>query len=156
LGSAQENQASAGASVVDAGAYDRVHAGTVDEIGLAQIEHNQARPQPRREQPLLKSWRRRSGELTGYGHPGRVQTTISPRANERSRHTTASQTNSARPRSPHLDHAPGWRGSLHGLGHAHVGWMLRGKDMANPARYAKDLLDDRDLRFISRTFPRGR
>jgi stearoyl-CoA desaturase (Delta-9 desaturase) len=25
--------------------------------------------------------------------------------------------------------------------------------MANPARYAKDLLDDRDLRFISRTFP---
>ena len=31
--------------------------------------------------------------------------------------------------------------------------MFRGKDMANPARYAKDLLADRDLRFISRTFP---
>ena len=38
-------------------------------------------------------------------------------------------------------------------GHAHLGWMFRGKDMANPARYAKDLLADRDLRFISRTFP---
>jgi stearoyl-CoA desaturase (delta-9 desaturase) len=31
--------------------------------------------------------------------------------------------------------------------------MFRGKDMANPARYAKDLLADRDLHFISRTFP---
>jgi stearoyl-CoA desaturase (delta-9 desaturase) len=57
------------------------------------------------------------------------------------------------PHSPHLDDAPGWRGALHGLAHAHIGWMLRGQDMANPARYAKDLLGNRDLRFISRTFP---
>jgi stearoyl-CoA desaturase (delta-9 desaturase) len=57
------------------------------------------------------------------------------------------------PHSPHVDQAPGWRGTLRGLAHAHVGWMFRGKDMANPARYAKDLLADRDLRFISRTFP---
>ena len=57
------------------------------------------------------------------------------------------------PHSPHVDQAPGWRGALRGLAHAHLGWMFRGKDMANPARYAKDLLADRDLRFISRTFP---
>ena len=57
------------------------------------------------------------------------------------------------PHSPHVDQAPGWRGTLRGLGHAHVGWMFRGKDMANPRRYAKDLLADRDLRFISSTFP---
>src|ERR1035437_1400436 len=57
------------------------------------------------------------------------------------------------PHSPPLDHVQGWRGVLHGLAHAHVGWMFRGKDTANPARYAKDLLADRDLRFISRTFP---
>ena len=57
------------------------------------------------------------------------------------------------PHSPHLDGAPGWRGTLRGLAHAHVGWMFRGKDMANPARYARDLLADRELRFISRTFP---
>jgi stearoyl-CoA desaturase (delta-9 desaturase) len=57
------------------------------------------------------------------------------------------------PHSPHLDHAPGWRGAIHGLAHAHVGWMFRGKDIANPARYAKDLLADNDLHFISRTFP---
>ena len=57
------------------------------------------------------------------------------------------------PHSPHADRPSGWRGALRGLAHAHVGWMFRGKDMANPARYAKDLLADRDLRFISRTFP---
>jgi stearoyl-CoA desaturase (delta-9 desaturase) len=57
------------------------------------------------------------------------------------------------PHSPHVEKSPGWRGALRGLGHAHVGWMFRGGDMANPARYAKDLLADRDLRFISRTFP---
>jgi stearoyl-CoA desaturase (Delta-9 desaturase) len=57
------------------------------------------------------------------------------------------------PHSPYLDDAPGWRGALRGLGHAHVGWMLGGEEMANPARYAKDLLADRDLRLISRTFP---
>jgi stearoyl-CoA desaturase (delta-9 desaturase) len=57
------------------------------------------------------------------------------------------------PHSPHVDRPPGWRGVLRGLGHAHFGWMFRGTDMANPDRYAKDLLADRDLRFISRTFP---
>jgi stearoyl-CoA desaturase (Delta-9 desaturase) len=57
------------------------------------------------------------------------------------------------PHSPHAEHAPGWRGALQGLVHAHIGWMFRGKDMANPQHYARDLLADRDLRFISRTFP---
>jgi stearoyl-CoA desaturase (delta-9 desaturase) len=57
------------------------------------------------------------------------------------------------PHSPHVDHAPGWRGELRGLAHAHMGWIFRGGDIANPARYAKDLLADRDLPFISRTFP---
>jgi stearoyl-CoA desaturase (Delta-9 desaturase) len=57
------------------------------------------------------------------------------------------------PHSPHTEPGSGWRGALRGLAHAHVGWMFRGKDMANPRRYAKDLLADRDLRFISRTFP---
>jgi stearoyl-CoA desaturase (delta-9 desaturase) len=57
------------------------------------------------------------------------------------------------PHSPHVDQAAGWRGALRGLAHAHVGWMFRGKDMANPRRYARDLLADRDMCFISRTFP---
>jgi stearoyl-CoA desaturase (Delta-9 desaturase) len=57
------------------------------------------------------------------------------------------------PHSPHAERAPGWRGALRGLGHAHVGWMFRGQGVANPHRYARDLLADRDVRLISRTFP---
>jgi stearoyl-CoA desaturase (delta-9 desaturase) len=72
-------------------------------------------------------------------------------ATHRKHHRYSDQTGD--PHSPHADQGVGWRGTLRGLGHAHVGWMFRGKDMANPARYAKDLLADRDLRLISRTFP---
>ena len=57
------------------------------------------------------------------------------------------------PHSPHVERAPGWRGALCGLVYAHVGWMFRGVDMANPRRYAKDLLADPDMRLISRAFP---
>ncbi len=57
------------------------------------------------------------------------------------------------PHSPHSERAPGWLGALRGLGHAHLGWMFRGQDQANPRRYAKDLLADRDLQIISRAFP---
>ena len=56
------------------------------------------------------------------------------------------------PHSPHVDHGVGWRGALRGLFHAHVGWMLRGIDRANPERYAKDLLADPVLRTVDRTF----
>jgi stearoyl-CoA desaturase (delta-9 desaturase) len=57
------------------------------------------------------------------------------------------------PHSPHVERVAGWRGALRGLAHAHVGWMFRGQDIANPRRYAKDLLADRSLCLISRTFP---
>ncbi|MEA2493120.1 MAG: hypothetical protein QOJ29_1031 [Thermoleophilaceae bacterium] len=57
------------------------------------------------------------------------------------------------PHSPHTHEQPGWRGALSGLFYAHVGWVFRGKDRANPARYARDLLADRDMRLIGRTFP---
>ena len=57
------------------------------------------------------------------------------------------------PHSPHAARGPGWRGALRGLAHAHVGWMFRGSDQANPRRYAKDLLADRDMAFISCAFP---
>lgn len=57
------------------------------------------------------------------------------------------------PHSPHDGHAAGRHGALRGLLHAHIGWTFRGGDRANPAHYAKDLVADPDLRFISRTFP---
>ena len=56
------------------------------------------------------------------------------------------------PHSPHVDHGVGWRGAITGLFHAHVGWMFRGVDRANPRRYATDLVADPMLRFIDRAF----
>jgi stearoyl-CoA desaturase (Delta-9 desaturase) len=57
------------------------------------------------------------------------------------------------PHSPHADRAPGWLGALRGLAHAHVGWIFHDQDLANPDRYAKDLLADRDLRAVTSAFP---
>jgi stearoyl-CoA desaturase (delta-9 desaturase) len=57
------------------------------------------------------------------------------------------------PHSPHAHGHTGWRGALWGLFYAHLGWVFRGHDRANPARYARDLLADRDMRLISRAFP---
>jgi stearoyl-CoA desaturase (delta-9 desaturase) len=56
------------------------------------------------------------------------------------------------PHSPHADRGAGWRGALRGLCHAHVGWMFRSGDRADPARYSKDLLADPVLRKIDRMF----
>ena len=56
------------------------------------------------------------------------------------------------PHSPHVGHAPGWRGALRGFYHAHVGWTVATGDRASPARYAKDLLADPLIAFVSRTF----
>jgi stearoyl-CoA desaturase (delta-9 desaturase) len=56
------------------------------------------------------------------------------------------------PHSPHLDHGHGWRGALRGLYHAHVGWTWGGGDRASTRRYAKDLLADPVVSFVSRTF----
>jgi stearoyl-CoA desaturase (Delta-9 desaturase) len=56
------------------------------------------------------------------------------------------------PHSPHVGHGEGWRGQLMGLLHAHIGWVFSDMEVADERRYAKDLLDDRLLRFVDRTF----
>jgi len=56
------------------------------------------------------------------------------------------------PHSPHLDEAPGWRGVLRGLGHAHVGWLFIHTERGLKSRYAPDLLKDPVVSFINRTF----
>src|SRR3954470_13544252 len=56
------------------------------------------------------------------------------------------------PHSPHVDHGAGVRGALHGLAHAHVGWLFRHDQRGARARYAPDLLSDPTIRFVDRTF----
>ena len=58
------------------------------------------------------------------------------------------------PHSPHVDRKPGIKGALHGLWHAHVGWMLSGAThgRASAHRFAPDLVKDRPIRWVNRTF----
>ena len=57
------------------------------------------------------------------------------------------------PHSPHAGFAGGGiRGTLRGLFHAHVGWILTEEGGANRARYAKDLVEDRAMKRISDNF----
>jgi len=56
------------------------------------------------------------------------------------------------PHSPHL-HGDGLRGVLHGLWHAHMGWLFVNQGQAKRSRHARDLLDDPTLSRISRAFP---
>ncbi|PKV90051.1 acyl-CoA desaturase [Streptomyces sp. TLI_146] len=59
-----------------------------------------------------------------------------------------------RPGDPHSPYRYGtsvW-GQVRGLVDAHVGWLFR-NDPTSAARYAPDLLADRDIRAVSRAFP---
>ena len=57
------------------------------------------------------------------------------------------------PHSPHdVSNGPGWRGALHGLWHAHMGWVWFSDVEAEEHRYAPDLLKDRGVRMVDRLF----
>jgi stearoyl-CoA desaturase (delta-9 desaturase) len=56
------------------------------------------------------------------------------------------------PHSPH-GHGGGFKGAVHGLWHAHMGWLWQTQGAAQKRRYAKDLLEDPGLRMISKRFP---
>jgi stearoyl-CoA desaturase (delta-9 desaturase) len=55
------------------------------------------------------------------------------------------------PHSPH-NHGGGLKGALAGLWYAHMGWLFDRAGEADPARYAKDLHEDRGMRAIHATF----
>jgi stearoyl-CoA desaturase (Delta-9 desaturase) len=55
------------------------------------------------------------------------------------------------PHSPH-GHGGGFKGALHGLYHAHVGWLFSTQGQADRRRYARDLMDDRVMKRISKAF----
>ena len=70
-------------------------------------------------------------------------------ANHRRHHVHSDQPGD--PHSPHVDESGGY-GTLRGFLHAHVGWLFRA-DSTSTERYARDLLNDRDLATVSRLFP---
>jgi stearoyl-CoA desaturase (Delta-9 desaturase) len=52
------------------------------------------------------------------------------------------------PHSPHVGEGSG----VAGLWHAHIGWLYRTQGQAATKRYARDIVEDRGLRLISRQF----
>jgi stearoyl-CoA desaturase (delta-9 desaturase) len=56
------------------------------------------------------------------------------------------------PHSPHVGHGDGVWGAVRGLVHAHFGWLVTQGQRAARRRFARDLLADRMLRTIDRTF----
>ena len=56
------------------------------------------------------------------------------------------------PHSPHVQFGEGWLGALKGLFHAHMGWLFSEHGQAERRKYAKDLVEDRGMRRISRRF----
>jgi len=71
-------------------------------------------------------------------------------ADHRKHHTFSDQEGD--PHSPHVGHGKGWRGALTGLIHAHLGWLFIHTHRGAKARYARDLLADRAVSFVDRTF----
>jgi stearoyl-CoA desaturase (delta-9 desaturase) len=56
------------------------------------------------------------------------------------------------PHSPHAGFGDGVWEALHGLWHAHTGWLFSLEGRAEQAKYAKDLLQDRGMRIIAKLF----
>ena len=56
------------------------------------------------------------------------------------------------PHSPHVDRGPGIRGALHGLYHAHMGWLFDAQGRADMKKFSRDLLRDPGLRKINKWF----
>src|SRR6202008_4610543 len=55
------------------------------------------------------------------------------------------------PHSPH-GHGNGFKGAVVGLWYAHMGWLFDRAGQAEHERYARDLVEDRGMRFIHKTF----
>jgi stearoyl-CoA desaturase (Delta-9 desaturase) len=56
------------------------------------------------------------------------------------------------PHSPHVGRGAGLLGAVRGLLHAHVGWLVSDHGHAERERYARDLVEDRGMRAINRSF----
>jgi stearoyl-CoA desaturase (Delta-9 desaturase) len=56
------------------------------------------------------------------------------------------------PHSPHVGAGKGFKGALRGLLHAHVGWLVTDHGRSEWQKYARDLIEDRGMRLIHKSF----
>jgi len=71
-------------------------------------------------------------------------------ADHRKHHTFSDERGD--PHSPHVGHGGGWRGTLRGLFHAHLGWLFVHTERGSKQRFASDLIEDPVVTTIDRTF----
>ena len=71
-------------------------------------------------------------------------------ADHRKHHTFSDEQGD--PHSPHVGHGGGWRGTMRGLFHAHMGWLFIHTERGAKRRFAGDLIDDPVVSFVNRTF----
>jgi stearoyl-CoA desaturase (Delta-9 desaturase) len=90
------------------------------------------------------------GILAGIGSAAIEGPVISWVADHRKHHTFADEQGD--PHSPHVGHGGGWRGTLRGLFHAHLGWLFIHTERGSKQRFASDLIEDPVVRMIDRTF----
>jgi stearoyl-CoA desaturase (delta-9 desaturase) len=90
------------------------------------------------------------GVLAALGSAAIEGPVISWVADHRKHHTFADEQGD--PHSPHVGHGGGWRGTLRGLFHAHMGWLFLHTERGAKRRFAPDLIEDPVVRFVDRTF----
>jgi stearoyl-CoA desaturase (delta-9 desaturase) len=89
------------------------------------------------------------GVLAAFGAAAIEGPPIEWVANHRMHHAFSDQEGD--PHSPHVGHGGGWRGAVRGLVHAHLGWLFT-SEFGSEQRYAPDLLADKAVRFVDKTF----
>jgi stearoyl-CoA desaturase (delta-9 desaturase) len=82
-----------------------------------------------------------AGAIAGQGPP------LIWAAHHRKHHRVADKEGD--PHSPHLDFEPGFKGTLAGLWHSHLGWLFNENLSSDPMRYCPDLAREKPLRWLS-------
>jgi stearoyl-CoA desaturase (delta-9 desaturase) len=90
------------------------------------------------------------GILAALGSAAIEGPVISWVADHRKHHTFSDEQGD--PHSPHVGHGGGWRGTLRGLFHAHMGWLFIHTERGSKHRFASDLIKDPIVSMVDRTF----
>jgi stearoyl-CoA desaturase (Delta-9 desaturase) len=90
------------------------------------------------------------GILAALGSAAIEGPVISWVADHRKHHTFSDEQGD--PHSPHVGHGGGWRGTLRGLFHAHMGWLFIHTERGSKERFASDLMKDPIVSRVDRTF----
>jgi stearoyl-CoA desaturase (Delta-9 desaturase) len=90
------------------------------------------------------------GILAALGSAAIEGPVISWVADHRKHHTFSDEQGD--PHSPHVGHGGGWRGTLRGLFHAHMGWLFIHTERGSKQRFASDLIQDPVVSMVDRTF----